>query len=37
MVALRDFNEKSSNWCNKDIAGNEGRKIEVVTSQTGLH
>ena len=37
MVALGDFNEKSSNWCNKDIAGNEGRKIEAVTSQTGLH
>ena len=37
MVALGDFNEKSSNWCSKDIAGNEGRKIEVVTSQTGLH
>ena len=37
MVALRDFNAKSSNWYNKDITSNEGRKTEVVTSQNGLH
>ena len=37
MVALGDFNAKSSNWYNKDITSNEGRKIEAVTSQNGLH
>ena len=37
MVALVDFNVKSSNWYNKDITSNEGRKIETVTSQNGLH
>ena len=37
MVALGDFNAKSSNWYNKDIASDEGRKIEAVTSQNGLH
>ena len=26
-----------SNWYNKDITSNEGRKIETVTSQNGLH
>ena len=37
MVALGDFNAKSSNWYNKDITNDEGRKIEIVTSQNGLH
>ena len=37
MVALGDFNAKSSNWYNKDITSDEGRKIEAVTSQNGLH
>ena len=25
------------NWYNKDITGDEGRKIEAVSSQNGLH
>ena len=37
MVALGDFNAKSSNCYNNDITGNEGRKMEAVTSQNGLH
>ena len=37
MVALGDFNAKSSNWYNKDITSDEERKIEAVTSQNGLH
>ena len=37
MVALGDFNAKSSNWYNKDITSNEDSKIEAVTSQYGLH
>ena len=37
MIALGDFNAKSSNWYNKDITSDEGRKIEAVTSQNGLH
>ena len=37
MVALGDFNTKSSHWYNKDITSNEGRQIEAVTSQNGLH
>ena len=36
-VALGDFNAKSSNWYNKDIPSDEGRKIETVTLQNGLH
>ena len=31
MVALEDFNAKSSNWYNRGITSNEGQKIEVVT------
>ena len=27
MVALGDFNAKSSNWYNKDITSDEGRKL----------
>ena len=37
MFALEDFKATSSNWYNTDITSNEGRKIEVVTSQNGLH
>ena len=37
MVALGDFNAKSTNWYNKDITSSEGRKIEAITSQNGLH
>ena len=36
MVVPGDFNSKSSNWYNKDITSNEGRKIEAVTSHS-LH
>ena len=37
MVALGDFNVKSSNWYNKDITSNVGRKIEAITLQNGLY
>ena len=37
MIALGDFSSKSSNWYNKDITSDEGKKIETVTSQNGLH
>ena len=37
MVALGDFNAKSSNWYNKDITGNKSRKTEAVTSQNDLY
>ena len=37
MVALGDFNAKSSNWFNKDITSDEGRKIEAVISKNGFH
>ena len=37
MAALGDFNAKSSNWFNKAITSDEGRKIEAVTSQNGFH
>ena len=37
MVALGDFNAKSSNWHNKDITGNKSRKTEAVTSQNDLY
>ena len=36
MIALGDFHATSSNWNHKDNTSNEGRKIEVVTSQNGL-
>ena len=35
MVPFGDV--KSSNWYNKDITSNEGRKIEAVTSQNVLY
>ena len=37
MVALGDFNAKSNNWYSEDITSNEGRKIEAVIPQNGLH
>ena len=37
MVALGDFNAKSSNWYNKDITNDKSRKIEAATLQNGLH
>ena len=37
MLALGDFNAKSNNPYNKYINSNEGRKIEAVASQNGLH
>ena len=37
MVALGDFNAKSSNWYNKDITNDKRRKIEAATLQNGLH
>ena len=37
MVSLGDFNAKSSIWYVQIITSNEGTKIEVVTSQNGLH
>ena len=37
IVALGDFNAKSSYWYDKDITSDEDRKIETVTSQNGLH
>ena len=37
MVAVGDFNAKSSKCCNKKITSNEGKKIEAVTTQNGLH
>ena len=37
IVAIGDFNAKSSYWYNKDNTSNGGRKIEAVTSQNGLY
>ena len=37
MIPVDDFNTKSSDWYNKDITRDQGRKIEGVTSQNGLH
>ena len=37
MVALDDFNTKSSNQYNKDITSDESRKIQTETSQNGLY
>ena len=36
MVAVGDFNTKSSKWYSEDIVSNKGRKIEAATSQNGL-
>ena len=37
IVALGDFNAKSSYWYDKDNTSDEDRKIETMTSQNGLH
>ena len=37
VVAFGNFNAKARKWHNKNITSNEGRKIEAVTSQNGLH
>ena len=37
MVALGDFNAKSSNWGSKDITSDKGRKIETGIQQNVLH
>ena len=37
MVVFGDFNANSSNLYNNDITRDEGRKIEAVTLQNGLH
>ena len=37
VVLLGDFNAKSSNWCKNDITTTEGKAIENISSQFGLH
>ena len=37
MVAVRDFNAKSSKWYNKCTNISESRKTKALTSQNGLH
>ena len=37
LTAIGDFNDKDSNWYNKDKTSFEGNTIENVTSQIGLH
>ena len=37
LTAIVDFNDKYSNWYNKDKTSFEGNTIENVTSQIGLH
>ena len=34
---IGDFNAKSTSWCKNDSTTNEGREIESMTSQFGLH
>ena len=36
IVAIDDFNAKSSNWYTGDVTTFEGSKIEAITSQFGL-
>ena len=36
LVAIGDFNAKSTNWCTNDQTSFEGNKIEHITSQFGL-
>ena len=36
MVAIGDFNAKSTNWCANDRTSFEGNKIEHITLQFGL-
>ena len=37
LVVLLDFNAKSSNWCKNDTTNTDGRAIENIISQFGLH
>ena len=37
VVLLRDCNVKSSNWCNNYITTTDGKTIENISSQFGLH
>ena len=37
VVLLCDFNAKSSNWYKNDITTTEGKAIENIVSQFGLH
>ena len=37
VVLLGDFNSKSSNWCKNDVTTAEGKAIENISSQFGLH
>ena len=37
MIAIGDFNAKSTNWCANDRTSFEGNKIEHITSQFGLN
>ena len=37
LALLGDFNAKSSNWCKNDITTTEGKAIENISSQFGLH
>ena len=37
VVLLGDFNAKSSNWCKNDITTTEGKAVENISSQFGLH
>ena len=36
LVAIGDFDVKSTNWCANDRTSFEGNKIEQITSQLGL-
>ena len=36
IVALGDFNVKTTNWYKNDISSYEGLKIDTITSQFGL-
>ena len=37
IIALGDFNAKSSNWCPSDSSSNEGIQIDSIASLYGLH
>ena len=37
VVLFGDFNAKSKNWCKNDITTSEGKTIENIPSQSGLH
>ena len=36
IVALGDFNAKTTNWCNNNINSYEALKTDIITSQFGL-